>query len=243
MDKLRCIAIDDEPLALEVLENHANQLDNVEMLQTFTDPLKALMFAKNSKVDLVFLDIEMPQINGLKLSELIPSNCSIVFVTAYEQHALKSYDLDVVDYLVKPLSFERFLKSITKVIDRRRSSGHHVVLDENQSNKTDSIFVRSDKKIIQLAINRIICIEGLKDYVTIYLTDDKVVTRESLKNVLEMLGPYDFIRVHKSYIVATSRIKALEGNLLSLMDRDVPVGGSYKEELLGIMQERLLGKR
>lgn len=243
METIKCIAIDDEPLALEVLEDYANQLTNVEMLQTFTDPLAALVFVKNNDVDLVFLDIEMPQINGLKLAELLPSSCSVAFVTAYDQHAIKSYDLEVVDYLLKPVSLERFLKTINKVIDRRNPLIPVQDKTDNQVTNSDTIFVRSDKKIMQLTINNIVYVEGLKDYVTIHMTDSKVVIRESLKNVLLMLGPYDFVRVHKSFIVAVQSIKALEGNQLHLMGREVPVGGSYKVELLKAMEERLLGKR
>lgn len=243
METINCIAIDDEPLALEVLEDYANQLTNVEMLQTFTDPLAALVFVKNNEVDLVFLDIEMPQINGLKLSELLPSSCSVAFVTAYDQHAIKSYDLEVIDYLLKPVSLERFLKTINKVIDRRSPLIRTKGKTDNQVANSDTIFVRSDKKIMQLTINNIVYVEGLKDYVTIHMTDSKVVIRESLKNVLLMLAPHDFIRVHKSYIVAVHSVKAMEGNQLHLMDRKVPVGGSYKVELLKAMQQRLLGKR
>lgn len=242
LDKLRCIAIDDEPLALEVISNHVSKLVSLDLLKTFTSPLEALTFLRENLVDIVFLDIEMPQISGLKLSELIPSNCSIVMVTAYEQHAVKSYDLDVADYLLKPISFDRFLKSINKIIDLNKK----IILKKDfqiGANSFASIFVRSDKKIIQLPINQIEYIEGLKDYLIIQLKDSKVITRDSLKNVLAMLAPYDFIRTHKSYIVAISQIKALEGNLLSIKDRQIPVGGTFKEDLLKIMDQRLLGKR
>lgn len=240
MNKIKCIAIDDEPLALEVIKNHSEKIIFVELKATFTNPLEALLYLQENEVDLILLDILMPELNGLKFPQFLKNLPDIIFVTAYADHALQSYDLNAIDYLLKPVSFDRFLKAINKVdINKKKNYGHENVtlLD------IKTLFVRSEKKIIQVQVNKILYIEGLKDYVLIYTHDDRIITRESIKKILLLLEPYGFIQVHKSFIVSIEKIKVIDGSMLKMNDIEIPIGKSFKQALYDKLKNTLIGIR
>jgi two-component system LytT family response regulator len=243
LDRLRCIAIDDEPLALEVLQAHAAQLPFIEISDVFTSPLKAMTVLQSQNIDLVFLDIHMPELNGLRLPKLVNTSAEFVFVTAYKEHAYESYELRAVDYLLKPVSFDRFLMAVNKVLKVKKEHTVEAEIPTARSRTTRQLFVRADKKIVQLNITEILYIEGLKDYVTIYLPHRKVVARESLKKIATLLSDAGFVRIHRSYIVPFSNIQQLEGNSLLLQNVELPIGVSYKKALLTMIDEHLIGDR
>jgi DNA-binding LytR/AlgR family response regulator len=243
LDKLNCIAIDDEPLALEVIKEHAAQLPYVELLAVFTSPLEAMAFLQIEKVDLVFLDIHMPELNGMELPTLVQSTAAFVFVTAYKEYAYDSYALNVADYLLKPVSFDRFVNAVNKVLHRKTNETSMLGEKVASTTKVPYLFVRADKKIVRFATSNIRYIEGMKDYVTIYGTNGKIVARESLKRIADLLAADDFVRIHRSYIVPLHAVKQIEGNRVHLDDKELPIGASYKSELLQRIDAQLIGDR
>ena len=237
MKTITCIAVDDEPLALEIVESYAEQIPFLNLLKTFTSPLEALMFMQENEVDVLFLDIQMPEISGLKLKTLIPKATEVIFITAYDEHAVKSYELEAFDYLLKPVKFERFLKSVSNALENRRNQ------QLPSKEVVDTLFVRSDKRITQIKIDEILFIEGLKDYVRIHLTDSRIITRESLTKLTKLLASKEFLRVHKSYIVPLKKIKSIYGNRIIIGDKEIPIGASYKSELINSLGDNILGMR
>lgn len=235
---IRAIAIDDEPLALEIIENYAKQIPFLELIGVFTNPMEAMLFLQNNELDLIFLDIQMPLINGLKFPETVRKMPAFIYITAYEEFALKSYELNASNYLLKPVSFEVFLLAV-----KRFNEQSNAIDGSTSQQKNTSLFVKTDKKIVQLFIRDIIYIEGLKDYVTIYYKDKKIIARESLKHMIALLGSFGFVRVHKSYIVALTYINELDGNILRIDTKEIPVGKSFRSDLLQRMEQDMIGNR
>jgi len=239
---IRSIAIDDEPLALEVVKLHCEKVPGLKLERTFLSAVDALEYLKENRVDLIFLDINMPEINGLGFRQFIVSDIQIIFITAYEDYAVKSYELNATDYILKPVSFERFYNAIEKVKQRQ------VGLNENQLSKVskaETIVVRGDKKVYQIKITEIEYIEGQKDYAKIYLTNqERVVIRESLKRIASSLAEHNFVRVHRSYIVPIQKIVSIYGNTIRVGSREVPLGKVQRNVLLDkFKQGGILGDR
>jgi two-component system, LytTR family, response regulator len=227
------IAVDDEMNALGIIQEFSQRLTDLELIQTFTDPTKALQFATASKktIDLVFLDIQMSRLNGLTLAEHLPDNCRIILTTAYPDYALQGYEMDVVDYLLKPFSFERFERAVQKV-RLLKSTVSDVVPEAQKKIKPtgdDFIFVRTDYKTIKVKIADIAYIEGSGNYVTLHTIKGKIMVLQNLKKFEEQLMPYQFIRVHKSYIVSLSHIESIEKGWILIDKQEIPIGESYRE--------------
>jgi DNA-binding LytR/AlgR family response regulator len=230
---ISAIAVDDEMNALGIIKEFSQRIADIDLVQTFTDPTKALQFAATSKkrIDLVFLDIQMSRLNGLTLASHLPESCRIILTTAYPDYALQGYELDVVDYLLKPFSFDRFERAIQKV--RLLQSAAPDALQEGQKkiNPTgdDFIFVRTDYKTIKFKISDITYIEGSGNYVTLHTLKGKTLVLQNLKKFEEQLMPYQFIRVHKSYIVSLSHIESIEKGWILIDQLEIPIGESYRE--------------
>ena len=233
---ISCIAIDDEPLALEIIEIHCNRIPIVDLKCSFLSAKDAIEYLRKETVDIVFLDINMPEINGLEMKLLIPEHTQVVFVTAFEKYALKSYDLGVIDYLLKPVSFERFRRTIQKLMKDKK---------EHAIKKEEYLLVRGDKKIVRILISDIRYIEGLKDYARIYYgLEDKVIIRESLRKILTRLEDYNFIRVHRSYIIPFDRISSVYGNVVKIGNQEIPLGKHQKDTLVEAFRKGgILGDR
>lgn len=225
---MRCVLIDDEPLAIEILENYIERLDNKEIVGKFTNSVKALEFLSRHPVDLVFLDIQMPNLTGIDLVKSIKNLPQFIFTTAYPEYALEGFDLNATDYLVKPIPFSRFLQAIGKADDYYR-------LQENTTRvANDFIFVRSEYENVRIATQKITYIEGLKDYIKIYTENSPkaILTLMSFKDILERLNHTNFLRVHRSFIVNISQIDSLQKTRIIIGEKYIPIGETYKQKVL-----------
>jgi len=236
--KIKCIIIDDEPLAISVIENHLKDFDYIEIVETFTNPLKAYRVLEQEKIDLIFLDINMPQISGFAFIENLSYKPLIVITTAYREYAVKSFELNILDYLVKPIPFDRFLKTINKVYQ-------HVFLSTNKVDvsfqQEPHIFLKVNKKLIKTNLNDILYIESLKDYIKVITVLGDYVVHKSLTAISEELPQSNFMRIHRSYTVSINKVTALEGNTVEISNRKIPIGRNYtkqaKERIFNINDE------
>ena len=239
--QLKCIVIDDEPLAAGLLVDYIDKIPFLQLVGVYYNPLTALATLKNEEYDLVFLDIRMPELSGLKLSELLNKNCKIVFTTAYPTYAVKGFELDAADYLVKPISFERFLKASNKVLNMIQS-GNPPVSEANivssLSYQNDILFVKTDYQIVKIVLSDILYIEGLKEYIAFHTTGKKVITLQNLKWMEEVLPKHLFIRVHKSYIIAINKIDTISRNRIIIKNNSIPVGDTYKEAFFSLLNDK-----
>ena len=230
---ITAIAIDDEMNALGIIKEFSQRIADLELIHTFTDPTRALHYTTAAKksIDLVFLDIQMSRLNGLTLAEHLPRNCRIILTTAYPDYALQGYEMDVVDYLLKPFSFERFERSIQKVrlLPGMASDDGYRDQKKIKPSGDDFIFVRTDYKTIKVRISDINYIEGSGNYVTLHTVKGKIMVLQNLKKFEEQLIPYQFIRVHKSYIVSLIHIDSIEKNWIMVDKEEIPIGESYRE--------------
>lgn len=227
MNKLKCIVVDDEPLAQEVLERYLQNIREIELVTTCSNALEAFEVLNNESIDLMFLDISMPVISGLDFLRSLHKAPAVIITTAHPDYALQGYDLDVVDYLVKPVSMERFMKAVNKAIERVR-----LPLPQARNSMPDYMFVKSDQKLIRINFADIHYIEGMKDYVKIFTTEKMIVTLHTMKFFEANLPSDQFIRIHKSYIANATSIKSIAGNELELHQSRLPIGSSYKDNLM-----------
>jgi len=227
---LKCLIIDDEPLAQEVIENYILRVRDLQLVQKCDDALQAFEVLRKEKIDLIFLDIQMPVIDGLGFLKSMKITPAVIITTAFPQHALESYDFDVVDYLLKPISFERFLKAVHKVMDLKKITQ----ADSNEQNP-DFLFLKVDNKLVRVNFSDILYIEGMKDYLKVYLKDKFLVVHHTMKRFETLIPRNRFVRVHKSYIVSLSAIKSIVGNYIELNDKQIPIGANYKDELIKIV--------
>ena len=227
---LKCAIVDDEPLALELLKSYVKKTPVLELNGAYSSAIEAMKMLPDNPVDLLFLDIQMPELNGLEFSHMVPEDTRIVFTTAFGQYALDGYKVNSLDYLLKPISYTDFLQSVNKAVqwfDRKRGT------DNEPTDKPDFIYVKSDYKLIQISLKDILYIEGLKDYVKIHLEGESrpILSLTSLKALEEKLPTDRFIRVHRSYIVQKQKIKVIDKARIVFGKEYIPVSESYKQEL------------
>lgn len=227
---LKCAIVDDEPLALELLKSYVKKTPVLELNGAYSSAIEAMKMLPDNPVDLLFLDIQMPELNGLEFSHMVPEDTRIMFTTAFGQYALDGYKVNALDYLLKPISYTDFLQSVNKAVqwfDRKRGT------DNEPTDKPDFIYVKSDYKLIQISLKDILYIEGLKDYVKIHLEGESrpILSLTSLKALEEKLPTDRFIRVHRSYIVQKQKIKVIDKARIVFGKEYIPVSESYKQEL------------
>jgi DNA-binding LytR/AlgR family response regulator len=232
--KIKCIIIDDEPLAIKVIENHLKEFQNFEVIQTFNNPLQALSILEKGEVDILFLDINMSKVNGLEFAKTLSSKIKIVITTAFREYALESYELNVLDYLVKPIPFNRFLKTVNKITQLAYLQKG---IQKKEDISNDSfIFLKVDKKLVKIKYKNILYVESLKDYIKVFTIIENYVVHKSLSSITEELPESNFIRIHRSYAIAINKVKSIEGNLLEIGLSKIPIGRKYvnhvKEVLL-----------
>lgn len=224
---IRCLVIDDEPLAIDILKDYISKIPSLSLIKTFENPLEALNLVAEGDIDLVFLDVQMPQLSGIQFLKIANNKCKIILTTAYTQYALDGFNLDVIDYLLKPIAFERFYKSVQKFIDTQPT------LASNKQNTSpeasDFIFVKTEHKIQKIYTQHITHIEGLKDYISIYTATERIITLQNMKKMEDILSPSQFLRVHKSYIVAINKIDSIERSRITIGDKIIPIGDTYRD--------------
>ena len=224
MTQINCIAIDDEPLALDVIKKHAEKVPFLNLVKTYQNPKEAMEDVEKGGIDLIFLDIQMPEITGLELASLLQNKPMIIFTTAYPKFAADSYEYDAVDYLVKPIAFKRFITAVNKAKDRF-AGVPEVVSDKN----IEYIFVKSEYKTVKIMLDQVLFIESLKDYVIFHFNDNSVSSLLSLTSVESQLPKEKFTRVHRSFIVALDKIDSIERNLIHVGGKTINVSDSYRE--------------
>lgn len=232
--KLKCIITDDEPIARKGLQSYVERIDFLELVGVCEDAIQLNNQLKSQQADLLFLDIEMPYMTGIELLNSLSNPPKVIITSAYAEYAIKGYDLEVSDYLLKPISFERFLKAVNKVYDQLISSQTPVV--------QDYLFVKTSLKLEKIRFNDMRFIEGVENYVAIYTSDGKIITHTTLRTILQKLPPERFVQVHKSYLVNIDKIDSIEGNLLGIGKNKIPLSRTYKETALEIILKNKLLK-
>lgn len=236
MKKISCIIIEDEELARKLLENFIARISHLELHSSFSNPMNALPSIQKGEVDLIFLDIQMPEINGVDFLKSLKNPPAVIFTTAYSKYALEGYELSVIDYLLKPFSFKRFLNAINRaseIIELRQKEISYKPSNFNVKDSVSSEFllINADHKIHRLYLKDLRYIQSLKEYVVYFTEEGKIMALGSLKSLEEKLPANDFLRIHKSYIVAKNRVRSLEGNQLDVGGIKLPIGGSYRNEV------------
>ena len=232
--KLKCIITDDEPIARKGLQNYVERIDFLELVGVCEDAIQLNNQLKSQQADLLFLDIEMPYMTGIELLNSLSNPPKVIITSAYAEYAIKGYDLEVSDYLLKPIPFDRFLKAVNKVYDQLISSQTPVV--------QDYLFVKTSLKLEKIRFNDMRFIEGVENYVAIYTSDGKIITHTTLRTILQKLPPERFVQVHKSYLVNIDKIDSIEGNLLGIGKNKIPLSRTYKETALEIILKNKLLK-
>jgi two-component system LytT family response regulator len=233
---LNILAIDDEPLALRVLVAHTKRVPFLNLVATFTNPVEGLLRVQQGGIDLVLLDVHMATMTGIQFLQILKGQCPVILTTAYDQYALEGYEYAIADYLLKPVPFERFLKAVQRVYDARVAGPPVSPEAPEPVDAISSFFVKTDSRLVQVNFADIRYIEGGREYATLVLTTTKLLTLTSLHKLLESLPAAQFIRVHKSYIVALNQIKFVERQRIHLANAVIPVGGAYRDSFLKLLR-------
>jgi len=234
---IHCLAIDDEILALDLIEDNIRKIPFLDLVKKCQNPIEAMEILRQQMIDLLFLDIQMPDISGIQLLKSLPRKPVVIFTTAYSNYAIEGYDLDVLDYLLKPYTFDRFLKAVNKAreyLDYKEKS----LSMENQKEPlafSDFLFVRSEYKLVRINLMELEYIEGLGDYLKIYSGGSPVLTQMSIKSMEEKLPSADFVRIHRSYIISVNKIDFIRKNILSIKGKSIPISEHYRERLFKII--------
>ncbi len=227
---IQCIIVDDEPIAREILENHLRKVDSIKVVATCKNAVEAFNEINKNNIDLIFLDINMPEISGLSFAKSINKNIKIIFTTAYREYAIDGFDLKAVDYLLKPISFERLLQAVNKFLDENITF-HSDKKEELIREKSDFIFVRSDRKMIKINFSEVNYIESLGDYLKIHLPNKTIITRETITSIEAKLPKKDFLRIHRSFIVSVNKIESFTNEFVEINNKAIPISRSYKNDV------------
>ena len=230
--KIKCLVIDDEPPAREMLKQHIASVESLELAGVCSNAIEATNFLKDHQVDLLFLDIQMPQLLGTNFIRTLKSPPKIIFTTAYRKYAVEGFELDAVDYILKPISLERFLKAINKVLQTNLSSTEPTnEMKENHTEPNRFLYFRVDRKMVKVLLNDILFIEGLKDYVKIFTAGKTIVTKHVLSTLERMLPTDEFLRIHRSFIVAINKIDSYNADSVEIANHELPIGRLFKHDV------------
>jgi len=226
--KIKCVLVDDEPLAIKVLQNYFANFPEFEVVGTFNNSLEALDFVNNNAVDTLFLDINMPMMTGFELISLMENKPKVVITTAFREFAAESYDLEVLDYLVKPIPLPRFIKCINKITTEFSIKNN---LKTEPPRMDSHIFIKVDKKMVKIHIDEILFIEGMKEYIKVVTIDKTYITHKLITSLSEELPSEQFLRIHKSFIIAIDKVKSIEGNRIQILSYTIPIGRNYSKDV------------
>lgn len=234
-EQIKCMIVDDEPLAIKLITRHVNELPGLMLVDSFQNPLEAFDLLKKEAIDLIFLDIQMPVLTGIEFVKSLPNPPGIIFTTAFRNYAVESYELNVVDYLVKPITFTRFLKAVNKFTAQRSAPIIHTPAADHTlivgKKKNNHLYVNSNKKHIKIDFDQILFVESIKDYVRIHTHQKNIITKDKISDFEKKL-PDNFLRIHRSFIVNTDKITAFTAHDVEIEEREIPIGGSYKTEVM-----------
>ena len=238
---IRCLVVDDEPLALDILVDYIDKVPFLELIKSTTSAFEALSIVQQDQVDLVFLDVQMPELTGIQFLKILNGKCKVILTTAYSQYALDGYELDICDYLLKPIAFDRFYKAVSKVQSQIQAQLPQVVASVTEkvvSQSPDFIFVKTEHRIQKIYINDILYIEGLKDYISIFTPVERIITLQPMKKMEEVLPSGRFVRVHKSYIVSIDKIESIERSRIQIADKIIPIGDTYRDGFFKLIEDK-----
>jgi DNA-binding LytR/AlgR family response regulator len=231
-----CLIVDDEPPAREVLRRYISQLPVLRIAGECANAVQAMIILKQQPIDLLFLDIQMPRISGIEMLKTMPVLPKVILTTAFEQYALQAFDLDVTDYLLKPVSFERFLKAVMKALPAQESSANGPAVSDDATPESPFLYFRAERKMVKVFLDQILYIESLKDYVRIHTTTGELITKHSMAALEAVLPEARFIRIHRSFIVATDRILSFTAERICIKDTQLPIGKLYRLQVLKRLQ-------
>ncbi len=241
---MKVIIVDDEPLAQDVLETYVGQINELELVAKCSNAIEANEALKKNEVDLIFLDIQMPQVTGIEFVKSLSNPPMVIFTTAYSNYAIDGFELDAIDYLLKPISMDRFMKAVNKASEHFEMRKTESVQQSAELDGEDFVFVKADKKLVKVKFDDIIYIEGLKDYVIIRMGNTRVITLQTMKSLEKKLPEQQFQRIHRSYIVNLDKIQAIVGNMVEVIEKGqnkhLPIGKNYRDDLLEIVNQNRL---
>jgi two-component system, LytTR family, response regulator len=243
MMKINCIAIDDEPLALEIIADYCSKVNFLNLVKTFVNPVESIEFLRTEKIDLVFLDIQMEELSGIQLLNALKHKPFVIFTTAYDSYAIQGFDLDVVDYMLKPISFERFIKGVNKVCERMQMDGHSPLSNDPQKVKNHEntfFFVKTETRMERIENSDVLYVEGMGDYWRIVTKTRRIMTLMNAKKLEEVLHEPQFCRVHKSFFVALDKIESIERNRIKITDKYIPVSETYRKSFFDQVERKKL---
>lgn len=235
---LKCLVIDDEPLAMKLLEDHISRVSFLQMAGTNSNPLEALISFNQNPVDLIFLDIQMPQLSGIQFMQLLQNRAMVIITSAYQEYAIEGFEHNVVDYLLKPISFERFYRAVEKAYNLKNPTAPIAIAPDLHPPTGGYIFIKVETKMVRVELDDILYVEGLKNYVSIFTKAQRIVTLQTMKQLEEILPPNRFIRVHKSYIVALDKINTIERQEIYIKDKIIPIGITYSEQFFKLLERK-----
>jgi DNA-binding LytR/AlgR family response regulator len=238
---IKCIIVDDEVHARKVLEKFISDIPHLELIKSCKNALEAMQTLNEQDIDAMFLDINMPKVSGLSFLENLRHPPAVVITTAYREYAVEAFELDVIDYLHKPIPFPRFLKSVSKIEEKLKAKNENTIVSTQVDTRKQEefIFIKADKKTIKLNFNEIVYVEGLGDYIKIHLKEKSIVSKLTIKRMEDLLPKNLFPRVHKSFIIALSQIQAIEGNQIEISNQKIPIGQIYRQTFMEIINSHL----
>ena len=237
--KIKCLIIDDEPLARDVLKKYIAEMESLELTGECSNAVEALSFLQNNQVDLLFLDIQMPHILGTSFIRTLKNPPRLVFTTAYRKYAVEGFDLNAVDFLLKPISFERFLQAVNKVMHMNLSPAQNSShpLEEVSEQSNPFLYFRVDRKMVKVFLDDILFVESLKDYIKVYTTKKTIITKQPISSLEEMLPRESFIRIHRSYIIAINKIDSFNAESIEIRKNELPIGRFFKHDVVRHLNE------
>jgi DNA-binding LytR/AlgR family response regulator len=241
--KINCIAIDDEPLALEIIKDYCSKVTFLNLMKTFVNPVESIEFLRTNKTDLIFLDIQMDELSGIQLLNSLKNRPYVIFTTAYDSYAIQGFELDVVDYMLKPISFERFIRGVNKICERMQlEAGSGLSSDIHAGKPAESpfFFVKTETRMERIENNEVLYIEGMSDYWRIVTKTRRIMTLMNAKKLEEVLHEPQFCRVHKSFFVAIDKIESIERNRIKIGDKYIPVSETYHKTFFDLIERRKL---
>jgi DNA-binding LytR/AlgR family response regulator len=241
--KINCIAVDDEPLALEIIKDYCEKVPFLNLMQAFDNAIDTMEFLRNNRVDLILLDIQMEDLTGIQLLNALKVKPHVIMTTAYDNYAIQGFDLDVTDYLLKPISFERFLKGVNKVYDRMQNEtnvpeGKQAVTYPSVSTERDYFFVKTETKIEKVTTSEVLYVEGMGDYWRIVTKTKRIMTLMNARGMEEVLPEHQFCRVHRSYFIALNKIESIERKHIKIADQRIPIGDTYQKNFFEIIEKK-----
>ena len=240
--KIKCIAIDDEPLALDIIKDYCSKVVFLDLLKTFDNAIESIEYIRSNKVDLIFLDIQMEELTGIQLLNALKHRPFVIFTTAYERYAIQGFELDVVDYMLKPISFERFIKGVNKVCERMQLNVGEAKTESSRPKSAEStfFFVKTETRMERIENNDVLYVEGMGDYWRIVTKTRRIMTLMNARKLEEVLHEPQFLRVHKSFFIALDKIDSIERNRIKIGDQYIPVSETYHKAFFDLVERKKL---